>query len=249
MVSHNMHPFDSYFICTSPRSGSTFLCKLLEDCRAGHPASYFHRPALTAWASGLGLPSDTSRADLFAAAKIQSKGNHPIRGIRLQHDSLAFFCDQLALQYPDHDTDLSRITATFGRTAFIHLTRTDKLEQAVSLIRAQQSGLWHRNADGSDLERNGAAQDPAYDAETIKTTQTNLTQMDKNWRDWFAKNGISPLRVTYSTLSSDPRRIMQSLLSELGLPTAPAQAISARTAKLADHVNADWIAQFRARTR
>ena len=244
-----MHMFDSYFICTSPRSGSTLLCTHLEDCRPGHPASYFHRPELTAWALGLGLPADTARADLFEAAKATSKGNRPICGIRLQQGSLAFFCDQLALEKPDHDKDQSRITAIFGRTAFIYLNRTDKVEQAVSLVRAEQSGLWHRNADGSDLERTGTPQDPNYDAEAIKTRQESLTQMDQNWEDWFAENGISPLRVSYSALASDVIGVVQGILSELGLPTAPAQALSARTVRLADHVNADWIARFRAQTR
>ena len=73
--------------------------------------------------------------------------------------------------------------------------------------------------------------------------------MDQNWEDWFAENGISPLRVSYSALASDVIGVVQGILSELGLPTAPAQALSARTVRLADHVNADWIARFRAQTR
>ncbi|WP_223425194.1 Stf0 family sulfotransferase [Tateyamaria pelophila] len=243
-----MSLFDSYFLCTSPRSGSTFLCTLLEDCGAGHPASYFHRPSLTGWRSELGLCEETPREDIFATARKRGMGRHPISGVRLQRPSLGFFRHQLAQVHPEHPNDLSRITYIFGRTAFIHLTRTDKLDQAVSLIRAQQSGLWHRNADGSELERTGPAKAAEYDAEAIQAQQTVLRRMDQDWEDWFARQGISPLRVTYAALSTDPQAVLQRLLSELGLPTEPANSISARTAKLADHVNADWVARFRAKS-
>lgn len=248
MVSRNMTQFDSYFICTSPRSGSTLLCKLLEDCSAGHPASYFHRPSLNAWRSGLDLPDDAPRDEIFSTARKRSKGKHPISGIRLQRHSFEFFCAQLALLKPDQESDLSRITATFGRTAFIHLTRTDKLDQAVSLIRAQQSGLWHRNADGSELERTGAASEVEFNPAIIQAEWATLTQMDLEWEQWFTKHKIAPLRVTYSALATDPRPVMHRILTGLGLSPEPARSISPRTAKLADHVNADWVARFRAQT-
>ena len=43
-----MAKYESYVLCTSPRSGSTLLCKLLAATGvAGNPDSYFHRPAVS----------------------------------------------------------------------------------------------------------------------------------------------------------------------------------------------------------
>ncbi|HUS54703.1 MAG TPA: Stf0 family sulfotransferase, partial [Thermohalobaculum sp.] len=45
-----MAKYDSYVICTSPRSGSTLLCKLLAATGVtGNPESYFHRPSISDW--------------------------------------------------------------------------------------------------------------------------------------------------------------------------------------------------------
>ena len=215
---------------------------------------YLHRRELTAWALGLGLPADTARADLFEAAKATSKGNRPICGIRLQQGSLAFFCDQLALEKPDHDKDQSRSTAIFGRTAFIYLNRTDKVEQAVSLVRAEQSGLWHRNADGSDLE---AHRHPARPELRRRSHQKPRTR--KPDPNGSKLGGLVCRKAGFPSLASRDllgsrvrchRGRARYFIRRLGLPTAPAQALSARTAQACrSRTNADWIARFRAQTR
>ena len=47
-----------YIICTTPRSGSTLLCTLLEATKqAGHPWSFYHEPHfMQEWADAWGLP-------------------------------------------------------------------------------------------------------------------------------------------------------------------------------------------------
>ncbi len=51
-----------YFICATPRSGTTLLCDLLADTgRAGRPQSYYRRQDLERRARNYGL-----RADQFA---------------------------------------------------------------------------------------------------------------------------------------------------------------------------------------
>ena len=50
MRNSGVAAFDSYIICTSPRSGSTLLCKLLEATGvAGVPGSHFHDPSISDW--------------------------------------------------------------------------------------------------------------------------------------------------------------------------------------------------------
>src|SRR5580658_3754028 len=113
-----MAKFDSYVICTSPRSGSTLLCKLLAATGiAGNPDSYFHRPSISDWLADLGLtrkPSVPERELLeaiFRAAIAKGTLDTGIFGLRLQRHSFDFFTEKLAVLYPEHSNDVERFQA------------------------------------------------------------------------------------------------------------------------------------------
>lgn len=242
-----MPPPNAYILCTSPRSGSTLLCALLRDSGvAGHPKSYFHQQDLDKWRAGLGLTSDTSRPDIFAAAVAQGRGDTDMFGLRLQRHSAPFFLDQLRDAHPDAPTDKAAVQAQFGSTRFLYLHRADKVAQAVSLVRASQSGLWHRNADGSELERSAPPQPLHYDQAAIEQEVETVKAYDTAWEDWFAEQAITPLRLDYDTLSADPAATLTQTLAYFDLPQgAPVQpAVS----KLSDSISANWIARFKSET-
>ena len=251
-----MDRFDAYIICTSPRSGSTLLCKLLQAVPgAGRPDSHFHQPSLEAWLEDYGL----NRADftdrkaalqaVFRSARSRGTGDGGVFGLRMQGRSFPFFRDQLGLLQPEPTGDRARIEAAFGRTLFIHLTREDKLDQAISFIRAEQSGLWHRAADGSELERLSEPQPPRYDADAIAAERDEFTRMDAAWTDWFAAEAISPLRLTYAELAAAPYPLLNRVLVALGLEARPLEGETPPVAKLADEINRDWAKRFRADNR
>ena len=169
----------------------------------------------------------------------------PLFGARLQGHSLAPFRTQLARLLPDLPDDGARLAKAFGRTAFIHLTREDKLAQAVSCVKAKQTGLWHRNADGSELERLAPPAPPIYDRDQIAEHIATYEVMETNWQAWFAALGVMPLRVTYAALSTDPHAILAKALSHIGQDPARAEAVMPNVAQLSDDVNADWIRRFR----
>lgn len=240
-----MPPPAAYILCTSPRSGSTLLCALLRDSGvAGHPKSYFHRPSLPEWRTGLDLAQDAARTDIFAEATRQGRGNTDIFGLRLQRNSAPFFFAQLREMHPAAQTDVQALTAQFGPTRYLYLQRKDKVAQAVSLVRANQSGLWHRNADGSELERTAPPQDLQYDPDAIAEEIETLTTFDTEWQAWFDAENITPLRLDYDTLSADPAGTLARTLDFLGLPRIA--HVNPAVTRLADATNAEWIARFRA---
>ena len=90
-----MAHYDSYVICTSPRSGSTLLCKLLAATGvAGNPGSYFHEPSLSEWLSDFDLAPDPSAAErdvlaeVFRAAMAKGSLDTGMFGLRLSTSSL-----------------------------------------------------------------------------------------------------------------------------------------------------------------
>jgi LPS sulfotransferase NodH len=244
-------PFTSYVICTSPRSGSTMLCKLLAETKvAGNPGSLFHKPSIDAWLDYYDLEANefATRRELldaiFEAAKARGKGETKIFGFRLQRGSFAFFTDQLRLMYPDHTSDADRIQAAFGPTLFIFLSRGDKLDQAISYIRAEQTGLWHRRADGTDLERQETRREDGYDAEAIRSQMAEFIMFDDAWRSWFEEQSVEPLEVSYEALSIEPQKQLKRILDALGADGTIASGISTPTAKLANQINRQWRERF-----
>jgi LPS sulfotransferase NodH len=246
-------PYSAYVLCTSPRSGSTLLCRLLADTGiAGRPGSHFHEPSLAEWLAEYDLPEVPGRTErdtvaaVFHAAIDRGRGGTPVFGLRLQKHSFAFFTEKLALLYPEPAGDVARMRAAFGRTLFIHLARADKVAQAVSLVRAEQTGLWHRAADGSELERTAPPREPDYDGEALRAVFDRLNGYEREWQAWFAREGLSPLRLTYDALSADPAGTLAKVLDALGLPREAASGVTPGTARLADATSRDWVNRFRA---
>jgi len=244
-------PFHSYVICTSPRSGSTMLCKLLEATKiAGNPGSLFHKPSIDAWLDYYDLDASVyaSRQEtlqgIFEAARVRGRGETEVFGMRLQRGSFAFFMAQLDFLYPGSPSDVERIEAAFGRTLFIYLTRDDKLDQAISYIRAEQTGLWHRRADGTELERQVVQREDGYDRAAIKSQISEFAEYDTAWRTWFDKQSVEPLEISYERLASEPQSTLTKILQALGANAMFARDVPVQTAKLADETSGEWRRRF-----
>jgi trehalose 2-sulfotransferase len=247
-----MAKYDSYVICTSPRSGSTLLCKLLAATGvAGNPDSWFHRPSISDWLADLGLarklsvPERAVLGAIFRAAIAKGSLETGIFGLRLQRHSFDFFIEKLAVLHPRRSNDVERFQAAFGRTLFVHLTRRDKVAQAVSYVKALQTGLWHMAPDGTELERLSPPQEPAYDASEIWNRLEEVTAHDHGWERWFAASEIDPLRIAYEELSEAPIESLRAMLDHLGPEREAADGVEPGVAKLADSISRDWAARFR----
>ena len=242
----------AYVICTAPRSGSTLLCRLLASTGvAGRPESYFHAPDLDGWQQDCGLSGD-GHADrkaalraVFAAVLREGRGATDIFGLRLQRHSFAAFTAALAELHPDLPDDKARIEAVFGPTRFIHLRREDTLAQAVSYVKAGQTGLWHRAPDGTEIERLAPPALPIFDPDRIAAQVAAFADFNAAWDRWFASQEIAPLRLTYETLAKEPRAVLAQVLVELGKDSALADRAMPETARLSDAVNREWIERFR----
>ncbi|MEL6677364.1 MAG: Stf0 family sulfotransferase [Pseudomonadota bacterium] len=237
-----------YMICTSPRSGGTLLCTLLRATGvAGWPESHFHGPALGRWARSFGLPEDAPLADIVSAALTRGRAGGPVFGMRQQWPSVPLLLEALASCRAE-GTDRARLEGAVGPLRYIHLSRPDKLAQALSLIRAEQTGLWHRNADGSVYEQKEACRADGYDADAITRQITAFEAYDANWRMWFEKEGITPLTLTYDALADDPSGTLAKVLAWIGLDPAHADGVAAPTRKLADDLSTRMAARYVAET-
>ena len=187
----------------------------------------------------------TYGADYVARAIKSGENGTGIFGMRMMWDSVEPLLTRLAaLNGPM--PDLPQLTDQFGSLKFIHLSRADKIAQAVSLSIAEQTGLWHRKADGTILEQTRELRDHVYDQALIARELDGLQKEADGWSNWFAKNAIEPHRVSYEDLSEAPQDQLAAILTHIGLNAKIAQTIQPGTAKLANQTNLDWTKRFRA---
>lgn len=243
----------AYIICSTPRSGSTLLCDLLTATGvAGRPQSYFRSQDASHWA-GLwnvnGRNSATSpefnRAYLTAMAKAGTAGTGMF-GLRLMWPSVIEATLRLNAAFGGEADLARRFEHRFGPTLFIHLSRQDKVAQAVSLVRAEQTGLWHLAADGSVRQRTAPAQTPVFDASRINQAREMLMDEEAEWPRFFDQCGVEPLRLTYERLAADPQIVLRDTLMALGRDPASATEVSVKTARMADAISAKWVKRMKA---
>jgi len=172
-------------------------------------------------------------------------GGTEVFGLRLMWESLDDLSRRLDAFFPGLPTDSARFEAAFGPCRYIHLSREDKVAQAVSLWKADQTGLWHVDADGTERERTKAAQTPIYDSEALSGLVAELEDHDAAWARWFRQQRIVPLSITYEMLSSEPQGTLALVLAALGLDESIANAVQPKTAILADSESREWVERFR----
>ena len=211
---------------------------------AGEPESYFHGPNQDEWRSDLGLDGSADLARIFSEAQQQGRAGSDLFGLRLQRHSFSAFTTALTVLQPDQANDLARIEGCFGPTRLIHLTRRDKVAQAVSFEIARQSGLWHRAPDGREIERLAPPAEPHFDDQALRARIDEFIQFDVAWQDWFRSHSLKPLTLTYEDLAADPHKVLAQVLRFLDLDPTLAATVSLPVARLADARNAEWCARL-----
>jgi LPS sulfotransferase NodH len=244
-------PFDTYFVCATPRTGSSLLLGLLDSTGvAGHPEAYFRDPDERDWATRWRLPAHFTYRDFVRAAQQAGTTGNGVFGAKLMWGTLEQVVAKLATGLPDR----LAMESAFGRLRFIYLHREDTLAQAVSWSRAEQTGLWQAEArPPATAGEHGAAggqsaaqgQPPRFDREQIDGLVRTIGEHNRAWERWFAQAEVDPYRLTYEQLAHDPAGATRDILDHLGLPKPPPTQIIARHTRQADDLNDDWISRYR----
>lgn len=241
----------SYLICATPRAGTTLLCDLLTATgQAGAPDSYYRRQDMPRRAEAWGVPQDDPRDPArfdrryLDAVLRAGSGGTDVFGLRLMWGTLAELCVRLSRLYPEVSGAGALLEAAFGPLVYLHVSRGDKVAQAVSLLRAEQSGLWHLAADGSERQRSAPAGPVRYDADRLGEIVDELERDDAAWERFFAAQGVAPVRVKYEELALRPDLAKWKILDALGCAGGLAAVVEPRTAQMADRLSAAWRKRF-----
>ena len=201
---------DSYFVCATPRTGSSLLLGLLASSGcAGRPQAYFRAPDEPLWASRWQLPRNGyPYTDFVAAALAAGRTTNGVFGAKLMWGTVGEVTARLAAAYPgaadgtadgaadgaaDGQTpgrEIALLRRAFGRVAFVHLSRQDVLAQAVSWVRAEQTQEWFAGGDAEISGNRPTGARPVFDATAIEHHLHLIQEHQQCWENWFTANHV-----------------------------------------------------------
>ena len=133
----------NYLVCSTVRSGSTLLCKTLEQFDGfGKPQEYFHRHLVRKLRLNNNPQKFLEYCDDIVREGIE---NHGTFGMKMHWWQLIDFLG-LARQCPHlkERTNLEILSILFSNLKFIYLWRNDIEAQAISAAIASQTGEWEK---------------------------------------------------------------------------------------------------------
>lgn len=213
-----------YAICCAARSGSTLLCDLLRRSgKMGVPEEYLNPEHLAAeMAPRLGAQS--SDGTVVAATYLREL-------IRRRTTPNGVFGIKVLWSQAERWLPSSTFRGLMARSDLIWLRRRDVLAQAISLVIAQQTQVWHhRDAAGPRPE-------PFYDAEAIRRVLGAILSEEWAWGRFFEANQEQPTVVWYEDIVADPERVCGAICAAVGVAAGPFRI---ETRRLGGALNDQW---------
>ncbi len=232
----------SYFISTTPRTGSFMLAHALDSTGiAGRPQEYFDPNFENLWLERLGITSD---AEFFG--KILPEGTTPngVFAAKVHCHQFEYLAGKLRAVHGDRPI-LDLLRTTFPDLRYVFLTRRDKVRQAVSYYRAIATNAWWSAHSDSRADRNTPAPPPEFNYEQIDHWVTRLWEFERNWRQHFDQAGVTPFEVSYEEFVANYEPTVLAILRYLELPITEAMGIAPpRLEKQADELSEAWVRRY-----
>jgi LPS sulfotransferase NodH len=235
----------TYVVCSTPRSGSTFLCQALASTGvAGTPMEYFNpvtRSILSRrWGCGSGL---TSYVESLKERRTSPTGTlgiklhwHQLEAIRNERSGHRHFAE------PFRQPAALLEDLLGARPAYVRLMRTDLDRQAISLWTAEYTRVWARTEEAPERR---TARVP-YSFAGIDRCRARIALAEARWQRFFGFNGVEPIEVLYEDLCGAYAPTVAGVLDQLrpgaGSEGVPPQPIGAQ---LADARSEELLARFR----
>ena len=189
---NNHKPKTAYAILTTPRSGSTYLCDLLNSTAiAGHPSEHL-RLATQELARHCNF-NYLKLLDNLLEYRTTSNG---VFGTKL----ISHFLFELQRTKPDFQQIFQSIEQ------FILLIRKDKLAQAISLVLAQKTEVWHLHSDARKTSYQSELESIEIDDHLLNDVEQKvifIEQQEARLKKILADHQIQPLVVVYEDILDD----------------------------------------------
>jgi LPS sulfotransferase NodH len=204
---NNHKPKISYAIVTTPRSGSTYLCDLLNSTAiAGHPSEHL-RLATQELARHCNF-NYLKLLDNLMECRTTSNG---VFGTKL----ISHFLFELQQTKPDFQQVFQSIEQ------FILLIRKDKLAQAISLVLAQKTEVWHLHSDARKASYQSQLENIEINDDLLNDVDQKIRvieQQEDRLKKILANHQIQPLVIVYEDILDNAPAQINRILDFLKIP-------------------------------
>lgn len=229
----------SVLVCATPRSGSSLLCEALANSGlVGQPFEYFNAVRMRSLASRWNAPDQAAYlGELFE----RTSTPNGVFGAKLAPHDLSLVLEGLRDLAGPGPSDAELLADAFPAARYVWITRADKVRQAISLERANQTGQWGDIGVRLPL----ALARPRFDRDAIEDRLRLIAEYETAWLERFAAAGVEPVRVAYEEVAADHEGSARRVLDELGIEV-PGDLVFGprRLRRQADALNDRWAERF-----
>jgi LPS sulfotransferase NodH len=206
-------PAISYLVCATPRSGSNLLCESMTNTGlAGRPNEFFIRH--TDWWS---LPEwgETKDIEQYLAWLFEDRSTpNAVFGAKIMMNHFVELVEELRkLPGRARLSADARLQSVFPGLRYVWITRRDKLRQAISRLRADQTARWWRHQGDLDLP----VPEPRFNRKEIERRLEEIRIQETEWQTFFDASGTEPVVVVYEDLVGNYEATAKRVARELGI--------------------------------
>jgi LPS sulfotransferase NodH len=235
-----MQPRLSYTIWFTQRTGSTLLCKALEETQvAGVPHEWLYK-----WLE------EQDGNDLAGLQRhLWQHGSTPNGVFGVKHSFYEPHFNhviQTFRQFPGCAAgELNRVRVweqALPNHRHIFMTRRNKVRLAVSWWKAIKSQEWHRRLDEP---RKSVDLTDAYSFDAICHLYEECSMREAGIQEFFSEGNIVPLTIVYEDFIGDYETTVRRVLEFIELDGSGVNLPPPSLARTADAVSEEWVQRFR----
>lgn len=239
----------TYVVASTPRTGSTLLCRTLWDTGlAGAPKEYLNPMQIRDWEVRLGSATSATRHRLLSGPLLGLVGRlrwsaprvdaHLARVQQLRTGSNGWFGLKLHAHHHRRWFRSRPLAHALGPVTWIRIRREDRVAQAVSWERALQTGRWAAH------QRPTFTLSPVYRRRAIERRLRAIAH-DEAWWDAVLENE-TVLDLTFERLRTVRAATIRQVLTYLDVPGGGGVGVPDDSLRSqSDGISQDWIRRFR----
>jgi trehalose 2-sulfotransferase len=223
-----VEPRVSYMICSQPRSGSSLLCEMLANTlHAGMPAEYLRADRVAMLKRRWAVETFDGYLRALTERKTSPNG---VFGLKVHWGQY--------VEVVDERDPASLFAGVAPAMRFISVRREDHVRQAVSWVRALQTGSWSTVLGPEQAP-------PVFDPDDIERKIGRLEKEEAAWERLFERHAITPHQVTYEQLAEAPEDTTRAALDFLGVELPPGFRFDPPLMQpQSDELSEEWVARY-----
>jgi LPS sulfotransferase NodH/acetyltransferase-like isoleucine patch superfamily enzyme/predicted SAM-dependent methyltransferase len=209
IVVYQEKEMKTLLIAFTMRCGSNFLCEHLRANGIGDPVEYLQYPfgvANRQFYDDLGV--DYGDFTGFLDALIENKSVNDIFSVKIAWDHKNAFLDAIK----KIDSSIDSLEDFFPGARWLFLRRHDKVAQAISLWKAQKTGVWVAKNSSMPVKEK-----PEYKFSEILDSLMHILVEDLFWERYFYERKIDPLTLYYEDYVQNVKNAVLMVARYLGV--------------------------------